>query len=97
MFSVFLYYYEVDYLGWAPWKYSAMMTMVYIDMIIAVVIYNIFLANWSLRALSVGSQLAESTNCIFLALFTARIFFGMDPLAFVCVIGFPTNTIYYAF
>jgi hypothetical protein len=55
MFSVFLYYYEVDYLGWAPWKYGAMMTMVYIDMIIAVVIYNIFLANWSLRALSLGS------------------------------------------
>lgn len=97
MFSVFLYYYEIDYLGWAPWKYSAMMTMIYIDMIIAVVIYNILLQNLSLRTLSLFSLLTESLNCIFLLLFTARIFFGMDPFVFVCVFGFPANTIYYAF
>jgi len=97
MFSVFLYYYEIDYLGWAPWKFSAMMTMIYIDMIIAVVIYNIFLSKLSLRTLCFGSQLSESLNCIFLLLFTARVFFGMDPFVFVCVFGFPSNTIYYAF
>jgi hypothetical protein len=51
-FSVFLYYYEIDYLGWAPWKYSAMLSMIYIDIIIAVVIYNNFLSNLTLRTLS---------------------------------------------
>jgi len=34
---------------------------------------------------------------MFLALFTAQIFFGMNPIAFFSVVGIPINVIYYSF
>lgn len=97
IFSVFLYYYEIDYLDWPNWKYAAMMTAVYIDMIIAVVIYNIFLQNLSLRKISLFTFISEAFVSAFLTLFVAGVFFGMNPLTFAALFGEPLLVIHYAF
>ena len=54
-FVVFLYYFEVDYLGWANYIVSGIEAVEYINVIFAMFIYNIILSKLSLISLQVGS------------------------------------------
>jgi Na+/melibiose symporter-like transporter len=96
-FGTFLYYYQIKITGLTQITYSWLQVLSYLTLFASTFIYNALLKNWETRNMMYTALIINMIGSATTVLYTTGHFFGLPPVAFLCLTSTVTDTLYNAY
>jgi len=91
-FRDYIYYFEMDVLGFSKFQYALLMTFGFFSLIVGSLIFNACFKQTSLRCVVTCGVVINFIGASFTVLFVRQIYFGLSPMAFVICTSTVTDT-----